>query len=108
LVRKLREQVVQNVKNVVLVGMVLVAKHVTLVNIAPLLWTILNDVPTAVLESLNQILGKQAASPVYLGHTKINLANRYAKTAKQDCFVEAKMPSVVHVQVVGYQQKTKR
>jgi hypothetical protein len=81
LVKRLHELAVQNVKIVALEDMVLVAKNANLVSIAPLLWTILKDVLTAVLESLNQTMGKQAVSLVCLACTKTNLANRYAKNA---------------------------
>tara|TARA_B110000208_G_scaffold30365_1_gene39969 strand:+ start:211 stop:522 length:312 start_codon:yes stop_codon:yes gene_type:complete len=80
-VRRVHEPAVQNVKIVALEDMVLVAKNANLVSIAPLLWTILKDVLTAVLESLNQTMGKQAVSLVCLACTKTNLANRYAKNA---------------------------
>ena len=81
LVRRLHELAVQSVKIVVLEDMVMVAKNVKLDSIAPLLWTILKDVLTAVLGGLNQMMGKQAVSLVCLACTKTNLANRYAKNA---------------------------
>jgi hypothetical protein len=59
-VRRLHELAVLNVKIVVLEDMVLVAKNVNLVNIVPLLWTILRRVRYAVLEGINLTMGKQA------------------------------------------------
>jgi len=108
LVRRLHELAVQSVKIVVLEDMVMVAKNVKLDSIAPLLWTILKDVLTAVLGSLNQMMGKRAVYLVYLAHIKMNLANQYARNATLVCFVDPKILSVVNVQVVGYQQKTKQ
>ena len=98
----------QTVKIVVLEDMVMVAKNVKLDSIAPLLWTILKDVLTAVLESLSQTMGKQAVFLVCLGNTKTNLASRHARSAKQVCFVDQKILSVVNVQVDGYQKKPRQ
>ena len=103
LVRRLHELALQSVKIVVLEDMVMVAKHVKLDSIAPLLWTILKDVLTAVLGSLNQMMGKRAVYLVYLAHIKTNLANQYARNATLVCFVDPKILSVVNVQVAGCQ-----
>jgi hypothetical protein len=108
LVRRHHELAVLSVKIVALEDMVLVVKHANLVSIAPLLWTILEDVLTAVLESLSQMMGKQAVFLVCLGNTKTNLASRHARSAKQVCFVDQKILSVVNVQVDGYQKKPRQ
>ena len=108
LVRRLHELALQSVKIVVLVDTVMVAKNANLASIAPLLWTILKDALTAVLGSLNQMMGKRAVSLVYLAHIKMNLVNQYVKNVTQDCIVDPKMLSVANVRVVGYQQNQRR
>jgi hypothetical protein len=103
-VKRLHELAVQNVKTVVPVDMVMVAKSANLVDIVPLPWTTQRPVLHAVLECLNQTLDKQAVSPVSLAHIKTNLVNQYAKNVTQDCFVDPKMLSVLNVQVAGCQK----
>ena len=64
-VRRLHEMVAQSVKIVVLVDMVMVVKNANLVSIVPRRLMTLRPVLHAVLECLNQTLGKQAAYHVH-------------------------------------------
>tara|TARA_B110000208_G_scaffold52409_1_gene68766 strand:- start:698 stop:1084 length:387 start_codon:yes stop_codon:yes gene_type:complete len=73
---------VQNVRIVVLVGMVLAAKNANLANIVNLLWTIRRHVSSAELEDFKRKVVKQAAYHVHRENIKHYVDKQHVQCVK--------------------------